>query len=125
MNLWNYANSADHTRGPFSLQDISGHAALKRVSATKAGERTEMTPPPKPLMPLWLAISIVAFAIVFGFGYVALRVWFFLLNGRFRDRSAAVRDYLAKEVNFGKGNRRSVFVGFFHPYWYVLNQHGL
>jgi len=84
-----------------------------------------MPPPPKPLMPLWLAISIIVTAIVFGCGYVSMKVWFYFLNARFRKHSDPIRRQVAEEAAFRKGRGRMIFVGFFHPYWYVLNDRNL
>lgn len=79
-----------------------------------------MASTPNPLLPLWLACFIMFLAIVPGGGYVAMKAWFYFLNSRFRRRSTGIRDKLAKEAALTEATNRAVFVGFFHPYWYLL-----
>ena len=68
-------------------------------------------------MPLALAYLILFLTIVPGGGYVMMKIWFYFLNSRFRQRSAGIRDKLAKESSILDTMDRAVFVGFFHPYW--------
>ena len=68
-------------------------------------------------MPLPVAVLILFITLVPGGGYVLMKIWFYILNSRFRKRSTAVRDKLAKEAIRSDTNNRAVFVGFFHPYW--------
>jgi hypothetical protein len=68
-------------------------------------------------MPLSVAVFILFVTIVPGGGYVMMKIWFYVLNSRFRKRSAAIRDKLAKESSVLETKDRAVFVGFFHPYW--------
>jgi len=69
-------------------------------------------------MPLPVAILVFAITIGFGGGYVGMKTWFYFLNARFRKNCAAVREQLAAEATLTEKNKRAVFVGFFHPYWY-------
>ena len=71
-------------------------------------------------MPLAIAVLVLFITLVPGGGYVLMKIWFYVLNSRFRKRSAAIRDKLAKEAALSDANNRAVFVGFFHPYWYTF-----
>jgi len=72
-----------------------------------------------PVLPLSLAFFIIFITIAGGGGYVALKTWYYFLNSRFRRRSADIREKLGKEATLSETKNRAVFVGFFHPYWYV------
>jgi len=69
-------------------------------------------------MPLPVAILVFVITIGFGGGYVGMKTWFYLLNARFRKNCAAAREQLAGEATLTDKNKRAVFAGFFHPYWY-------
>jgi hypothetical protein len=71
------------------------------------------------ILPLSVALFILFITLVPGGGYVLMKLWFYFLNSRFRKRSALIRDKLATEATLTEKNNRAVFVGFFHPYWYL------
>lgn len=71
-------------------------------------------------MPLWLAVLILFITVVGGGGYLLIKIWFYFLNARMRRNCADMREKLTKEANLSEEIDRPVFVGFFHPYWYVL-----
>jgi hypothetical protein len=73
-----------------------------------------------PMMPLAVAGLIVFLTLGPGGGYVLMKIWFYFLNSRFRKRSAAVREKLSQQVTLRNGKNRAVFIGLFHPYWFVL-----
>jgi len=78
-----------------------------------------MSPPPQPIMPLWLAFFIIFLTVVPGGAYILTKAVFYFLNSRFRTRSSVVRQGLIKEAHLNEEKQRIVFVGFFHPYWYA------
>lgn len=80
-----------------------------------------MTVKTEAAMPLPLAIFIFL-TLIPGGVYLAMKIWFYFLNTRFRSRSAAIREELGKEATLWENNNLPVFVGFFHPYWYVFAQ---
>lgn len=71
------------------------------------------------MLPLSIAVLILFITLVPGGGYVIMKIWFYFLNSRFRKRSAPIRDKLAKEATLSEKKDRAVFVGFFHPYWFI------
>jgi hypothetical protein len=79
-------------------------------------EKSDMSESTRFPMPLWLACFVLCTIVPLG-GYVGMKIWFYMLNARFRKNSVGIRDLLAKEATFSRGNNRRVFVGFFHPYW--------
>jgi len=81
-----------------------------------------LPPRPKPLMPLWLAVAFLVILIVPPGIYLAIKIWFYRLNSRFRTGSAELRERLSKNAVLSPESqtRGAVFVGFFHPYWYLL-----
>lgn len=68
-------------------------------------------------LPLAIAVLIFFITLGPGGGYVMMKTWFYFLNSRFRSRSAAIREKLAKEATLSEKKDRAIFVGFFHPYW--------
>ena len=111
----------DHTRGYKAETTIKlqGRSSTGCQDRRARFERKEMSPPTGPMMPLWLAFFILFLTIVPGGGYVLMKIWFYFLNSRFRERSDAIREKLTKQAILSEEKQRAIFVGFFHPYWYA------
>ena len=71
------------------------------------------------MMSLALSVFIIAATVIPVSAYVGMYIWFYRLNSRFRRHSAVVREELAKQATLTEAKPRAIFIGFFHPYWYM------
>jgi hypothetical protein len=102
-----------------------GHPRLVTIAIVNSHKqrRHPSTRMPNPhtdaIVPLTLAFSIVFITIVPTGCYILLKVWLYFLNSRFRLKSAALRHEWAEDATLNETKNRAIFVGFFHPYWYI------